>query len=231
MNINHIKFKLIITFILCFVCILKSSPQNLSEENKSEIINLYNQSQDYLAKGNYEKAIELKSQLYNKAISLDAVSKKIFGGMSAFELAQIYSTVYNDMNKYIIWLEKSDQCGFSTASGRLGDAYLSGQDGVSPDYQKAKYYYDRCDEGRCKWIIATMYSENGELGRNDDKFLDYSLLAVDKDDPDAQFIIGLFYLEGRMVKKDTNKGLTLIKKVAQQNHIKAIRFLETENIK
>lgn len=231
MNIILEKFRFIITFVLCVVGILESNPQNLSEENKSEIVNLYNQSQDYLSKGNYEKAIELKSQMYNKAIGLDAVSKKIFGGMSAFELAQIYSTVYNDLNKYIYWLEKSDQCGFSTASGRLGDAYLSGQDGVRPDYQKAKYYYDKCDEGRCKWIIATMYSENGELGRDDNKFLEYALLAVDKDDPDAQFIIGLFYLDGRMVKQDTNKGLTLIKKAAQQNHIKAIRFLESENIK
>lgn len=225
MNINHKEIRFIITLLLCFVGILESNSQNLSEENKSEIINLYNQSQDYLYKGNYEKAIDLKCQMYNKAISLDAVS--IFGGMSAFELAQIYSTVYNDLNKYVYWLEKSDQCRFSTASGRLGDAYLTG-DGVKPDYQKAKYYYDRCDEGRCKWIIATMYSENGELGKNDTEWLKYTKQAVEKEDPDAQFRLGLCYLEGHLVKKDISIGVDLIRKAAIQNHIKAIKFLETQ---
>lgn len=203
--------------------------QAVTEQVKAELVNLYNKSQEELSEGRFARAIELKTTLYNKAKESEGI--KIMAGLAAFELAQFYSTVENNLNKYIDWLRKADQYDFPAASGRLGDAYLSGEDGVERDFQKAKYYYDKSNEGRCKWIIATMYSENGELGRNDSEFLRYANMAVEKNDPDAQFVLGLFYLDGNLVKKDYNTGLELIKKSAQQNNIKAIKFLEEFNIR
>lgn len=219
---------LIIFIVAMFLGISKSNAQTKSEESKLELVNLYNQSQQYLSEGNYDKAIELKTQMYHKAKNLGDL--KIMAGHAAYEIAQIHLAVRNDLNNYIIWLKKSDECDFSTASGRLGDAYLTGQDGVQQDFQKAKYYYDKSDEGRCLWIIATMYSPNGEFGRNDSEWLKYTIKAVEKGDSDAQFILGLFYLDGRIVNKDYAKGVDLIKKAAKQNHIKAIKFLEEQNI-
>lgn len=219
---------LILSLVVLFFGIPKSIAQTVSEESKLELVNFYNQSQEYLSEGNYDKAIDLKTQMYDKAKNFDGL--KIMAGLSAYEIAQIYSIVRKDLNNYIFWLKKADACDFSTASGRLGDAYLTGQDGVEQDYQKAKYYYEKSDEGRCLWIIATMYSPNGDLGRNDAEWLKYASKAVDKGDPDAQYILGRCYLDGNIVNKDSNKGIALIKKAAQQNHIKAIRFLENQNI-
>lgn len=219
---------LILSLLVLFFGIPKSIAQTVSEESKLELVNLYNQSQECLSEGNYDKAIDLKTQMYDKAKNFDGL--KIMAGLSAYEIAQIYSIVRKDLNNYIFWLKKADACDFSTASGLLGDAYLTGQDGVEQDYQKAKYYYEKSDEGRCLWIIATMYSPNGELGRNDAEWLKYASKAVDKGDPDAQYILGRCYLDGNIVNKDSNKGIALIKNAAQQNHIKAIRFLEEQNI-
>lgn len=224
---------LILFIVVMFLGISKSKAQTISEESKQELVNLYNQSQQYLSEGNYDRAIDLKTQMYNKAKNLGEL--KIMAGLAAYEIAQIQSAVYNDLNHYIIWLKRSDECNFSTASGRLGDAYLTGQDGVQQDFQKAKYYYEKSDEGRCLWIIATMYSPTGEFGRNDSEWLKYTRRAVEKGDPDAQFLLGLCYYSGKyydskVVNKDYTKGVDLIKKAAQQNHIKAIKFLEEQNI-
>lgn len=229
-NISYI----ILLLLVLFFGIPKSSAQTISEESKMELVNLYNQSQQFLKDGNYDKAIEVKTQMYNKAKNLEAL-KKLMAGMPAYEIAQIYSVVRNDLTNYIIWLKRADECDFPFASGLLGDAYLTGNDGVQQDFQKAKYYYEKSDEGRCLWIIATMYSPTGEFGRNDSEWLKYTRRAVEKGDPDAQFILGLCYYSGRyyggkIVNKDYTKGVDLIKKAAQQNHIKAIKFLEEQNI-
>ena len=219
---------LIFSLVVLFFGIPKSSAQTISEESKLELINLYNQSQTCLSDGNYDKAIELKTQMYNKAKGLGDL--KIMGGIAAYDIAEIYYMARKNLNNYILWLKRADECDFTPASGLLGDAYLTGKDGVQQDFKKAKYYYEKSDEGRCLWIIATMYSPDGELGRNDSEFLRYASRAVEKNDADAQFILGLFYLDGKIVNKDYNKGVTLIKKAAQQNYIKAIRFLEEQNI-
>lgn len=218
-------------FCLVAVSLFMSSPSIKAQSSQDEIINLFNQSQDYLSKGNYEKAIELKKQLYNKTKGSELA---IIGGHCAYDLAQIYSLMYKDLNNYIYWLQRAEECDFPGASGLLGDAYLTGQYGVSQDFQKAKYYYEKSDEGRCLWILATMYSPNGEFGRNDSEWLKYASRAVEKGDPDAQFMLGLCYYYGNYndnIKKDINKGVELLKKAAQQNHIKAIRFLEEQNIR
>lgn len=225
---KHVISYLIFSLVVLFSGIPKSSAQTISEESKLEFVNLYNQSQECLSDGNYDKAIELKTQMYNKAKGLGDL--KIMGGMAAYEIAQIYSMARKDLNNYILWLKRADECDFTHASGLLGDAYLTGKDGVQQDFQKAKYYYEKSDEGRCLWIIATMYSPDGELGRNDSEWLRYASKAVEKNDADAQFILGLFYLDGKIVNTDYNKGVSLIKKAAQQNHIQAIRFLEEQNI-
>ena len=228
----HILY-IILIFVISFLGIQKSNAQTKSEESKLELVNLYNQSQEYLSQGNYDKAIDLKTQMYNKTKNLGDL--KIMAGLAAYEIAHIHSAVHDDLNNYIIWLKKSDECDYSPATGRLGDAYLSGQDGVKQDFQKAKYYYEKSDEGRCLWIIATMYSPTGELGRNDTEWLKYASKAVDKGDPNAQFMMGLCYYfvkyyDSKIVNKDYSKGVNLIKKAAQQNHIKALRFLEEQNI-
>lgn len=143
--------------------------------------------------------------------------------------------MYKDLNNYIYWLQRADECDFPGTSGLLGDAYLTGQDGVPQDLQKAKYYYEKSSEGRCLWILATMYGPDGEFGRNDSEWLKYATKAVEKGNPDAQFVMGLRYYYGKYygnnVEKDINKGVELLKKAAQQNHIKAIRFLEEQNIR
>lgn len=221
------KTKKIFLCLIAFLFFMSSSLVK-AQASSDEIASLFNQSQDYLSKGNYEKAIELKKQLYNKTKGSDLA---IIGGHCAYDLAQIYSRVYNNLENYIYWLQKADECEIPRASGLLGDAYLTGQDGVPQDFQKAKYYYEKSDEGRCLWILATMYSPNGEFGKNDSEWLKYATKAVEKGDADAQFILGLCYLDGRIVSKNQNKGIELIKKAAQQNHIKAIRFLEEQNIR
>lgn len=226
---------LILFIVVMFLGISKSNAQTISEESKLELVNLYNQSQQYLSEGNYDKAIELKTQMYNKAKNLGDL--KTMAGLAAYEIAQIHSVVRNDLNNYIFWLKRSDECDFPTASGLLGDAYLNldGQNVVQQDFHKAKYYYEKSDEGRCLWIIATMYSPSGEFGRNDSEWLKYTNRAVEKGDPDAQFMLGLCYYYGKyyggkIVNKDYYKGVELIKKAAQQNYIKAIKFLEEQNI-
>ncbi|MBD5188853.1 MAG: sel1 repeat family protein [Bacteroidales bacterium] len=229
---RHIP-QLIIFIIVMFLGIPKSNAQTISEESKLELVNLYNQSQQYLSEGNYDKAIELKTQMYNKAKGLQGL--EIMSGMPAFEIAHIYSVVRNDLDNYILWLKRAVECNFPGASGRLGDAYLTGEDGVKQDFQKAKYYYEKSDEGRCLWIIATMYGPDGELGRNDSEWWKYANKATEKGDPNAQFALGICYLSGKyygekIVNKDYNKGVELIKKAAQQNYIKAIKFLEEQNI-
>lgn len=226
-NLNHCISSLMLIIVLLFFGSLISNAQNISNGEKIELMNLYNQSQDFLSKGDYNNAIKLKVQIYDSTRNTNDL--RIMGGMCAYEIAQIYSIIYNDLNNYIRWLQKADECDFRTASGCLGDAYLTGNDGVTQDFQKAKYYYEKSNEGRCLWIIATMYSPNGELGKNDEEWLNYTFRAVEKDDPDAQFMLGLCYLNGKIVHKDYNQGVSLIKKAAQQNHIKAIRFLEEQN--
>ena len=227
MNLKYI----IISIIIGLFFPLISFSQNLSDDKKKELITLYNQSQDYLGQGNYDKAIELKKELFNNSKNLDPTSKKLFGGLSAYDLAQIYSTIKNDLHQYIYWLNQAELCDFPGAAGLLGDAYLTGKYGVSQDFQKAKYYYEKSDEGRCKWNLATMYSKDGEFGRNDREWLKYTNQAVEKNDPDAQFVLGICYLSGEIVNKDIDKGINLIKAAAQQNHIKAIKFIEEYNIK
>lgn len=203
--------------------------QTQSKISTDQLADLYNQSQNYLSKGNFEVAEFLKLKVYNESKDFDDIN--IFAAQCAFEIAQIRSTVYNDLDGYIKWLKNSDICNPIFAAGRLGDAYMTGTDGVEKNYYKAKYYYDRANDSRSNWIIATMYSENGELGQNDSQYLKYANRAVEKGSPQAQFYLGLEYYYGNLVNRDRAKGLYLIKKAAEQNFIKAIRFLESENIK
>lgn len=222
------SYLILIIAVLLFI-FPKSKAQTISKEAKLEVINLYNQSQECLSEANYDKTIELKTHLYDKAKNLGDL--KVMAGLSAYEIAQIYAAVRRDLNNYIFWLKRADECNFAQASGMLGDAYLTGTYGVQQDFQKAKYYYEKSDQGRCLWIIATMYGPNGEFGRNDSEWIKYTNRAVEKEDPEAQYILGLSYIDGRIVNKDYNKGVSLIKKAAQKNHIKAIRFLEKQNIR
>ena len=221
----HCKSYLVLLLSMFLMCALIGSAQTNPSDIKSEIVNLYNKSQEDLSEGRFESAIKLKSSVYVKSKDLEGL--KLIGGLCAIEIALYYSSVHKDLNKYIEWLIKSDECGYPEASGRLGDAYLTGQNGVPQDYNKAKYYYDKSNDGRCKWIIATMYGENGELGRNDSEWLKYTKMAVQKGEPNAQFYLGLYYIYGKIVPKDINNGIELIKKAAEQNYINALRFLES----
>lgn len=135
---KHIISYLTLVIVVLFSGFQESNAQTISEESKLELVNLYNQSQECLSEGNYDKAIDLKTQMFNKAKELGDL--KIMGGMAAYEIAQIYSMAKKDLNNYILWLKRADECDFTHASGLLGDAYLTGKDGVQQDFQKAKYY-------------------------------------------------------------------------------------------
>ena len=86
---KHIISYLTLVVVVLFSGFQESNAQTISEESKLELVNLYNQSQECLSEGNYDKAINLKTQMFNKAKGLGDL--KIMGGMAAYEIAQIYS--------------------------------------------------------------------------------------------------------------------------------------------
>ena len=215
---------LLLIFITISVLFSNYSLAQTKKIDETQLMNIFNESQDCLSKGQYEKAIELKTKVYNLCKGTDW---EMLGGMCAADIAEIQLYALNNEKGYIDWLEKAESCGNKQATGLLGDVYFQ-----KGDYQKAKSYFEKSNEPRCIWFLATMYREQGgELGRNDEKYLYYMTKAADMGDPDAQFYLGLHYYSGRLVPIDKSKGISYLKKAAAQNHAPALEVLQRENIK
>lgn len=159
--------KTVLVFILLTLVHNTNAQTTDFTQPTAELINTYNDSQKILSKGDFEKAIEYKTIVYNQSKDKEY---KILGALCAYEIAKIYATAYSDYIKYIYWLKKADGCEFPYANGLLGDLYLTGASGVEQDFYKAKCYYEKSEEGRCKWILATMFGPDGELGANGVEF-------------------------------------------------------------
>lgn len=116
--------------------------------------------------------------------------------------------VPRDSKKFVLVLDKACSGGLSEACGLLASVYAQGGKGdfadISKNNKKAYFYFKKtCATGGPKmcFIIATSY-----LNKKDIVGLEFLETACSQKLYEACYTIGLFYNEGKIIKKNSTKA-------------------------
>lgn len=141
-----------------------------------------------------------------------------------FELAQKYEEGYGNIlpkNPELarFWYRKAaEQEEGEAANYPLGHAYEIGK-----EYEKAISFYEKSKDPRAQVRLGKMYLKGTGKKKNEFLALDLFQKAVDQDNADGNYYLGLMQLKGQCFAKpmlnDSFKNFT---SAAQQNHPKAL---------
>ncbi|MEY8684836.1 tetratricopeptide repeat protein [Bacteroides sp. AN502(2024)] len=157
------------------------------------------------------------------------------------EMGHIYYEgigVAQNFQDAVKWYEKAANAGDALGAHCLGLAYHKGE-GVAQDHKKAIYWYEKAVDGEKLSAsannIAMIYAKGGVgVERNLILAFQWFRRAADLGDRNAQYTLGLWYLDGSdklkensgcdecpTFSKDTTKALDYFKAAAAQGHVKA----------
>lgn len=122
-------------------------------------------------------------------------------------------------------LDKECRNGSSEVCATLGESYLIGINGLSKNYKKASFYYEKvCKKGSGKdksflsscINLGRIYSNGGHgIEQNYKKACEFYTLACDGGDVRACQIVGVTYEHGRGVLRDITKAALYYKKACE----------------
>ena len=140
-------------------------------------------------------------------------------------LASRYATgvgVQQDAAASLAMLESAAESGHGPSQISLGSLYLQGPGGGQPDPEKAAYWLGRAvDSGveEAETSYAAMLAAGMGVPRNDDRARALFEKAAERDDPDGEYSLGVFYEEGRGgLPADAGKAAELWKSAARNGH-------------
>lgn len=119
--------------------------------------------------------------------------------------------------------------GYAHANTLAGSIYERGCNGVSADYEKAKFYYQMAVDtvGSVEgWLALARLCFLGKGSKPDYQkaFYYYSIVDEDTDNAVASLMLGRMYLEGKGVPKDIDKASAYFEKSASLGSVFAISY-------
>lgn len=133
-----------------------------------------------------------------------------------------------DLKKGLEYFEKSSELDYDPATTFLGECYLKGEI-VEKDFSKGFNYYLKSAESESIPSILQvgwMYFTGTGVEKNIEKAEEYFQIVAQKDDNDAQFMLGnlLLKLENHSIEH-YKRGIEIMKKLAQLEHLPAEKAL------
>ncbi len=124
-------------------------------------------------------------------------------------------------------VKRMAEAGDPEALGNLGSMYRDGE-GVNENKQLGLEYYKKSFQNGGVWYSETLafcYLFGEETEKNIDEGIRLFRIAAEKEDPNAQCILGKLYIDGEYLQKDVSLGLDWIQKAADQNYVIAWYYL------
>ncbi len=143
------------------------------------------------------------------------------GGSSkaAFKLAQVYEIQRKNLGLALHWYEQAAWLGNHDANRISGDFYFYGRLG-SKDFDKAEYWYKRCDLANCDMMLFKLYSEKSSDKADQRLALEALQKAATAGLDIAMHKLAIVYLYGELgQEKEYKRGLELLEKSAKSNEI------------
>ncbi len=131
-----------------------------------------------------------------------------------YKMGQFYETGFlgeRDISKALKWYEKSANKGFLGAQLWMGNAYVSGNEALKKDYEKAIFWYKRTMRNKENVVSYWGLGYSYFLSKNYNMAIKYLAKPAYYGSSQAQFFLGMAYFsQGR--KRDAYKWLLIAKK-------------------
>ena len=121
------------------------------------------------------------------------------------------------------WFAVAADMGVPEAKFRLASIYRERTD-AEDRRDKAEALYREsaeCGMTEAMFNLAAMLCEKGDHA----EAVRWYRSAAEKNDPDSQFVLGMLYLEGKGVRKDTKEGITWLRVSADNGNENAREVL------
>ena len=151
-----------------------------------------------------------------------------------YSLAQCYSYgkgVETNEEEAVKWLRKAAEQGEKFAQLKLGMRYCLGR-GITQSIEDATKWFDMIQENdpRSQYCFGLMFLEKSEITQELAKeAVKWFRKAAEQGDADAQFVLGVCYLEGVGITQDKTEAMKWLQKAAKQGHEKAKKGLTEIN--
>ena len=164
-------------------------------------------------------------QLKNNDLAMRYFVKSAENGyLPAVQLMAKYSLIQNkNPEEAIRWFKQAASAGDVNAQMFMAAAYLYGV-GVKKNEDTARrFYIDAAKNGNAiaQYALAESFIDSRHSGNNKLGLIWLSKSA-NSGNPRALTKLGSLYIEGKLVTKDADKGLELLKKAAAQNYSPAM---------
>jgi TPR repeat protein len=134
-----------------------------------------------------------------------------------------------DLQKAMVWYEKSAKQGYGPAQYNLGEIYHNLGDIEAHAYEKAKYWYEKAaQQGVVQAYnnLAVLYMEGKGGAVNVSKAFEYFQKAAQSGDANAQLNIGILYAWNREVPEDRLKAYENLKAALKSGKSEAGKYLD-----
>jgi len=215
-------------------CVLLSKQESISSVHKQLISNSDkgNASASYLIGVMYLHGLYLP-QDFKKAFSFFKKSAELDfrDAQVALGLMLTDGDIPVDIDKSLYWLLKGAKNGHIV--GKYNYAYLI-LDEVGKGDEKLAFEYmleaETWGYEKANFYIAQSYANGIGVTTSDSMSLKYLKKGASKNEKLSLFALGFAYFSGHLVKKDTEKGLFLIKKASLLGEPLALHFLKTNSL-
>ncbi len=145
------------------------------------------------------------------------------------QLALNFYTEKGMYDKAFALIDRDAATGDTMALYQQASYYVQGlgEDAYGRDVQKALQIYERLaaeGESHANYILGCLYYTVEEI-KDNQKSLEYTQLAAEADNPQAQCELGKLYIAGKLVEKDMTKAAEWIEKAAEQGEYEATFIL------
>lgn len=149
------------------------------------------------------------------------------GDLAAQYLVAIAYIDYSEDKKYIQWLQKSADAGFTIAQSQLGSDYVYG-DYIKQNFKKAIYYLTLAaheNEGDAQFELGQLYQEGQGVEKNYIEAAKWFELAAQQKNENAFVSLGLMFELGNGFEKNYLKATEYYLKAAELENIQVLEFL------
>ena len=142
-----------------------------------------------------------------------------------FKLSQCLQGIDSNEEESLKWLRKAAEQGFGYAQFLLAK-HLSNDWSVEND-EATEWLYKASDgaSGEAQYELGEYLLKRKKTG-DDVKAIKLFKKAARKNNADAQYMLGMFYLHGTGLQKDKAKGMKWLRKAAKQDYRDALEEID-----